>query len=56
LISTPLFAALFALGDRLDAALAGRVASMTLLFALTLNFHHYVVDGLIWRRRAACAA
>jgi len=51
LISTPLFAAIFALGDRLDAALAGRVASMTLLFALTLNFHHYLVDGIIWKRR-----
>ena len=53
LISTPLFAALFAIGDHLDARLEGRVVSLTLLFALTLNFHHYIVDGLIWKRSRA---
>lgn len=50
LISTPLFAAIYALGDRIDAWLAGRIVSVVLIFALALNFHHYIVDGLIWRR------
>ena len=51
LISTPLFAAIYALGDHLDRLLDGRLISVSLVFALALNFHHYIVDGLIWRRK-----
>lgn len=52
-LSTPLFAGLFALGDRLDEWLLGRVLSLSLGAALAINFHHYLVDGLIWRRPRA---
>jgi hypothetical protein len=50
LVSTPLFAALYAAGHRIDLWLDGRLISITLVLALGLNFHHYIVDGLIWRR------
>jgi hypothetical protein len=53
LISTPLFWAIYSVGDRLDAYLNGRMVSLTLVFALAVNFHHYIVDGLIWKRRRA---
>ncbi len=52
-ISTPLFAAIYALGDRIDLWLGGRLISISLVFALALNFHHYIVDGLIWKRSRA---
>ncbi len=52
-ISTPLFAAIYALGDRIDLWLEGRLISVSLVFALALNFHHYIVDGLIWKRSRA---
>lgn len=42
---------LFQVGDRLDVWLQGRVLSITLVASLTLNFHHYLVDGIIWKRR-----
>jgi hypothetical protein len=50
-ISTPLFYGLYALGDRVDLWLGGRLISVSLVFALALNFHHYIVDGLIWKRQ-----
>jgi hypothetical protein len=43
-ISTPLFLGLYALTDLL---------SLTVLMAFTINFHHYIVDGVIWKRRPA---
>jgi hypothetical protein len=49
-ISTPLFAAVYAAGDRLDVWLDGRVISISLVIALAFNFHHYIVDGVIWKR------
>lgn len=49
-VSTPLFAAIYAAGARIDRWLDGRVISLSLVFALALNFHHYIVDGLIWKR------
>lgn len=53
-VSTPLFTGLYALTDGADRWLAGSgVVSMTLLVALAVNFHHYIVDGIIWRRGAA---
>jgi hypothetical protein len=51
LVSTPLFAAIYALGDRIDLWLQGRLISTSLVFALAVNFHHYIVDGLIWKQR-----
>lgn len=51
LISFPLFAGIYALGDRIDLWLEGRLISISLVIALALNFHHYIVDGLIWKRR-----
>jgi hypothetical protein len=49
-ISTPLFAAVYALGDRVDTWLDGRIISLSLVFAFAINFHHYIVDGIIWKR------
>jgi hypothetical protein len=48
-LSTPLFAAIYALGDRADRWLDGRLISISLVVALAVNFHHYIVDGVIWR-------
>jgi hypothetical protein len=50
-ISTPLFAAVYAIGDRIDLWLHGRLISVSLVIALALNFHHYIVDGIIWKKR-----
>ncbi len=55
-VSVPLFAGIYEMGDRIDLWLDGRLVSISLVFALALNFHHYIVDGLIWRRRAATDA
>jgi hypothetical protein len=52
-VSTPLFAGLYALGDRLDLWLDGRFVSISLVIALGVNFHHYIVDGVIWKRGRA---
>jgi hypothetical protein len=54
-VSIPLFAGIYRAGDRIDLWLDGRVISISLVFALALNFHHYIVDAVIWRapRRAA---
>jgi hypothetical protein len=49
-VSVPLFVGIYAVTDRVDLWLGGRVISISLVFALALNFHHYIVDGLIWRR------
>lgn len=40
LISLPTLGGLYALGD---------VFAVTLLLALAVNFHHYIVDSIIWR-------
>ena len=50
LLSTPLFYVLYSISDRLDLWLDGRLISLTLVAALSINFHHYLVDGLIWKR------
>jgi hypothetical protein len=55
-ISTPLFAAVYAVGDRIDLWLDGRLISISLVIALALNFHHYIVDGLIWKRSREVSA
>jgi hypothetical protein len=49
-LSTPIFWALYSAGDRLDSVLAGRLVSIPLVTAMAINLHHYVVDGIIWRR------
>jgi hypothetical protein len=51
IVSTAIFAPLYAASDRLDLWLDGRAISVSLVIALAVNFHHYIVDGLIWRRR-----
>jgi hypothetical protein len=51
IFSTAIFAPLYAAGDRLDLWLDGRAVSVSLVVALAVNFHHYIVDGLIWRQR-----
>ena len=56
-VSTPIFAVLYALTDRVDLWLVGsEIVSITLLVAFTINFHHYVVDAIIWRRPQTRAA
>lgn len=55
LISTPLFAGLYAITNRIDDRLDGRLISMTLVLALAVNLHHYIVDGLIWKRARTLA-
>jgi hypothetical protein len=51
-ISSPIFAAIYALGNRADLWLDGRVVSIGLVIGFTINFHHYIVDGIIWKRRS----
>ena len=40
------------LGSVLQAALTGSAAGVLAVY-MGLNFHHYVVDGLIWKRRSS---
>jgi hypothetical protein len=54
-VSLPGFTAVYALTDRVDLWLDGRVISISLVLALAVNFHHYLVDGLIWKQRKASA-
>lgn len=51
-LSLPLFTAVYALTDRVDLWLDGRVISISLVLALAVNFHHYLVDGVIWKSAA----
>ncbi len=37
--------------DRLVGGPELTVVNFMVLFAMTLNFHHYVVDGIIWKRK-----
>lgn len=61
-LSIPFYLLLLHTGERLDGWLAagrrlpGHVASMAAVASLTLNFHHYLVDGIIWKRRRDPAA
>jgi hypothetical protein len=54
-ISVPVFTAIYAATDRVDLWLDGKVISFTLVVALTVNFHHYVADAVIWRRPRTAA-
>lgn len=49
-ISTPLFAAIYFLTGQADQWMGGKLISLTVVVALTVNFHHYIVDGIIWKR------
>jgi hypothetical protein len=51
-LSTPLFWGIYAVTGGVDRWLGQGIVSASLVFALALNFHHYTVDALIWRRRA----
>lgn len=50
-ISSPFYFVLYSVGDRIDEWLGGAVISVSLVASMTLNFHHYVVDSVIWKRR-----
>jgi hypothetical protein len=52
-LSTPLFWGIYEVTGGVDKALGGRIVSVSLVFALAVNFHHYLVDALIWRRARA---
>lgn len=51
-LSTPLFWGIYEVTGGFDRWLGQGIVSASLVFALALNFHHYTVDALIWRRRA----
>lgn len=51
-VSIPIFSALYAFTDHLDTYRSTMV-SLTLIVAFAINFHHYLVDALIWRRPRA---
>lgn len=53
LISTVVYKAMSGVADMAFANETGvlTVSQFMILFAMTLNFHHYVVDGIIWKRK-----
>lgn len=50
-VATPFYLLLYRVGAKLDSYIPGRLVSMVLVLSLTLNFHHYLVDGIIWKRK-----
>lgn len=55
-ISTVLYCLLYAVGGHIDSYFTYGAASFIVIFSMALNFHHYVVDGIIWKRRRDPAA
>lgn len=50
-LATPVYYLLPRLGIKLDALLKGVAVPTAVTVSLTLTFHHYIVDGIIWKRR-----
>ena len=48
-ITTIIYAAL----DRLTVVVLGGGMAVTIGIYMGINFHHYIVDALIWKRRKA---
>lgn len=51
-VATAIFWVLLRGAEGVDRWLDGSAVSVALVIALTLNFHHYLVDGVIWKRRS----
>ena len=52
-MSSPVYFAVFKVTDHLDGWLHGRSVSLALVMVLAMNFHHYLVDAVIWKRSAS---
>lgn len=50
-LALPFYYGLPRLGMRLDALWAGFVVPSAITLGLTLTFHHYIVDAVVWKRR-----
>ena len=50
-LATPVYYLLPELGIKLDEFLKDTAVPTALTVGLTLTFHHYIVDGIIWKRR-----
>ncbi|MFO0576407.1 MAG: hypothetical protein U1A78_20575 [Polyangia bacterium] len=51
LLALPLYYLLPLLGLRLDELLIGTAVPAAITIGLSLTFHHYIVDAVIWKRR-----
>ncbi len=50
-IATPAYYLVLRLGSRLDSLLQITAIPTAVLLSLSLTVHHYIVDGIIWKRR-----
>jgi hypothetical protein len=50
-LATPVYYVLPELGIKFDALLKDTAVPTAITVGLTLTFHHYIVDGIIWKRR-----
>jgi hypothetical protein len=50
-LATPAYYLLLQLGERVDHVLHNTVLPTALLLSLSFTVHHYLVDGVIWKRK-----
>jgi hypothetical protein len=55
-LALPFYYGLPRLGLQLDALLAGVVVPSAITIGLSLTFHHYIVDAIVWKRRNSAGA
>jgi hypothetical protein len=51
-IATPAYSLVLGFGRGVDNLLKNAAIPTVLILSLTLTVHHYIVDGIIWKRRA----
>ncbi len=54
-LSSIAYVALHAIGAELNQVTQTSAVSFVVIFSMAINFHHYVVDGIIWKRRREAA-
>ncbi|TGM55400.1 hypothetical protein EHQ91_10770 [Leptospira biflexa] len=50
-LALPIYYLLPELGGSLDELFTTQLIPMSVVLAMSLTFHHYIVDGLIWKRK-----
>lgn len=50
-LALPIYYLLPELGNSLDSLIKNTAVPLAVTLAMTLTFHHYIVDGIIWKRK-----
>jgi hypothetical protein len=51
ILALPIYYLLPELGYALDDVFKNTAVPLAVTLAMTLTFHHYIVDGIIWKRQ-----